>query len=75
MGKPEKGKLVISCKSSKGSPIGKGVIRDELENHDKNTPKIFDTNEKLTKQARQLIKEKNAEGYSLGFFEENSDEE
>lgn len=77
MGKLEKdkGKLIISCKSSQGSPIGKGVIRDELENHDKNIPKIFDTNQKLTKEARQLIEEKNADGYSIGFFEENLDEE
>lgn len=75
MGKPPKGKLVISCKSSQGTPIGKGPIKDELENHDKNTPKIFHTNEKLSKQARKLIEEKNAEGYSIGFFEENHNEE
>jgi hypothetical protein len=55
------------------SKIGIGVIRDELENHDKNTPKIFHTNTKLTKQARELIENKNAEGYSINFLEEDAD--
>lgn len=75
MGRIKKGKLVISCKSSQGSPIGQDVITDELEYHDENIPKIFDTNERLTKNAKELIKKKNEEGYTLGFFEEKPSEE
>lgn len=69
-----KGKLVISCKSSQGAPIRKTIIEEELKNHDKDTPKIFDTNERLSKDAHQLIKDKQAEGYAVSFFEEKPHE-
>lgn len=74
MGRRDTGKLVISCKSSQGSPVSRGTIDDELEYHDKDTAKIFDTNEKLSKPARKLIEQKNEEGYTLGFFEEKPSE-
>lgn len=75
MGGRNKGKLVISCKSSQGSPIGMNAIKDELKNYDENVPKIFDTNERLSTKAQELIQEKNAEGYILYFFEEKFSEE